>query len=44
MPCQAHYRPSVFNAQEELIVQQEIKTLLGKGVKPIYKYYKLKLM
>ena len=32
MPCQAHYRPSVCNAQEELIVQQEIKTLLAKGV------------
>ena len=32
MSCQAHYRPSVFYAQEELIVQQEIKTLLAKGV------------
>ena len=32
MPCQARYRPSVFNAQEELIVQQEINTLLAKGV------------
>ena len=32
VPCQAQYRPSVFNAQEELIVQQEIKTLLSKGV------------
>ena len=32
VPCQAHYRPSVFNAQEELIVRQEIKTLLEKGV------------
>ena len=32
VPCQSHYRPSVFNAQEELIVQQEIKTLLEKGV------------
>jgi len=32
MPYQAHYRPSVFNAQEELIVRQEIKTILAKGV------------
>jgi len=32
VPCQAHYRPSVFNAQEELIVRKEIKTLLEKDV------------
>ena len=32
VPCQAHYRPSVLNAQEELIVQQENKTLRVKGV------------
>ena len=32
MPFQAHYRPSVFHAQEELIVRQEIKALLEKGV------------
>ena len=30
MPFQAHYRPSVFNAQEEPIVRQEIKTLFKK--------------
>lgn len=32
VPCQTHYRPSIFNAQEELIVRKEIKTLLDKGV------------
>ena len=26
MPCQSYCRPSVFNAQGELIVRQEIKT------------------
>ena len=29
---EGHYRPSVFNAREELIVCKEIKTLLEKGV------------
>jgi len=32
VPCQAHYRPNIFNPQEELIVRKEIKTLLEKGV------------
>ena len=32
VPRQAHYRPSVFNAQEEHIFHKEIKTLLEKGV------------
>ncbi|KXJ09019.1 Transposon Tf2-6 polyprotein [Exaiptasia diaphana] len=31
-PVQTHYRPSVFNLQEQQIVQQEITTLLSKGV------------
>jgi len=32
LPVQTRYRPSVFNRYEEQIVQQEITTLLSKGV------------